>query len=184
MAKTKESIVSLADEFIRMRGFNAFSYADISKPLGIKNAAIHYHFPTKSDLAEAVAYSHIQNLEQFIEKVSDRDELTQIKFFLNYYSSIQLSGKVCVVGAFATDWNSMEDTVQMKVKEFADLLLNWLTETLTRGRDKNLLTFNAPAKTEALRIITNMLAATQLARITGGDDFKAVKDSIIEELQN
>ena len=184
MGNTKESIVHLADEFIRMRGFNAFSYADISKPLGIKNAAIHYHFPSKADLAEAVAESHIQSLEQFIEKVSDRDELTQIRFFLNYYSSIQLSGKVCVVGAFATDWNSMEESVQAKVREFADTLLAWLTKTLTNGKEKNLLTFSPPAKTVALRIITNMLAATQLARITSGDDFKAVKDSIIKELQN
>ncbi|MEL7005841.1 MAG: helix-turn-helix domain-containing protein, partial [Bacteroidota bacterium] len=32
------------------RGYNAFSFSDISKPLGIKNAAIHYYYPTKEKL--------------------------------------------------------------------------------------------------------------------------------------
>ncbi|MBB4046226.1 AcrR family transcriptional regulator [Bacteroides reticulotermitis] len=39
----------MADELIKTIGYNAFSYADISKQLNIKNAAIHYYFPTKSD---------------------------------------------------------------------------------------------------------------------------------------
>ena len=182
MPSTKDKIVQLADEHIRKNGYNAFSYADIAKTLKIKNAAVHYHFPAKTDLAEAVIHWHIENFENFKERLQEKDELLQVKTFLNFYNSIQLSGKICAVGAFATDWNSMPASAQELVRKFSELIINWLTEVLEAGKEKNLLTFEAPARTEALKIITNMFAATQLARITNSDDFAEIKNAVIEEL--
>ncbi len=51
---TKVEILDLAENLLRDRGFNAFSYANISSVLKIKNAAIHYYFPGKADLGVAV----------------------------------------------------------------------------------------------------------------------------------
>ena len=50
MNDTRSEIIRLGSELIRSIGYNSFSYADISKALNIKNAAIHYYFPSKSDL--------------------------------------------------------------------------------------------------------------------------------------
>ena len=182
MASTKDSIVLLGDELIRKKGYNAFSYADISKQLQVKNAAIHYHYPSKSDLAEAVVDWHTDSFNRFTEKASTRNEADQIKMFLNFYASIQLSGKLCVIGSFATDWNSMEDAIQTKVTDFTKNVLNWITNTLDAGKQKNLLTFSTPANIEALKILTNMCAGTQLARITGSNDFNKIKNSILEQI--
>ena len=182
MASTKETIVLLGDELIRKKGYNAFSYADISKPLKVKNAAIHYHFPTKPDLAEAVVDFHTDSFNRFTEKASTKNEADQIKMFLNFYASIQLSGKLCVIGSFASDWNSMEEEVQNKVTEFTNNVLSWITETLREGKEKNLLSFEAPANIEAMKILTNMCAGTQLARITGSNDFTEIKNSILAQI--
>lgn len=182
MSSTKEAIIQLGDEFIRKKGYNAFSYSDIAKALNVKNAAIHYHFPTKTDLASGVVKWHTESFDRFVKKCSDKNEFVQIKMFLNYYTSIQLSGKVCLIGAFATDWNSMESYIQEEVKEFTEGVIIWITETLNNGKEKNLLTFSGSPKTEAIKILTNMFAGTQLARITGNEDFSGLKNSIIEHI--
>ncbi|MEQ9309415.1 MAG: TetR/AcrR family transcriptional regulator [Balneolaceae bacterium] len=182
MASTKETIVLLGDELIRKYGYNAFSYSDISKQLNVKNAAIHYHYPTKPELAAAVVDWHTDSFKRFTEKASTKNEADQIKMFLNFYASIQLSGKLCVIGSFATDWNSMDDSVQQKVTRFTENVLSWITTTLNSGKQKNLLTFSAPAKIEALKILTNMCAGTQLARVTGSNDFTDIKNSILEQI--
>lgn len=182
MASTKETIVLLGDELIRKKGYNAFSYADISKQLNVKNAAIHYHYPTKPDLAEAVVDFHTDSFNRFTEKASSKNEADQIKMFLNFYASIQLSGKLCVIGSFASDWNSMEEEVQGKVTEFTNNVLGWITQTLDKGKEKNLLSFSSPANIEAMKILTNMCAGTQLARITGSNDFTEIKNSILKEI--
>ena len=51
MNDTRSEIIRMADELIKTIGYNAFSYADISKQLNIKNAAIHKYIPAKSVLS-------------------------------------------------------------------------------------------------------------------------------------
>ncbi len=184
MRSTKETIVQLGDELIRSNGYNAFSYADISKQLNVKNAAVHYHFPSKSDLAEAVVEWHEDSFQRFTEKAAPRSASDQIKMFLNFYASIQVSGKLCVIGTFATDWNSMDERIQQRVTNFTNGVLEWITNTLDTGKEEGSLSFSAPANIEALKILTNMCAGTQLARVTGSNDFTAIKNSILKEIIN
>jgi len=51
---TAKQILDVAQEMVQTRGYNAFSYADISAQVGIRKASIHYHFPNKSDLGKEV----------------------------------------------------------------------------------------------------------------------------------
>lgn len=50
----KNEILDCAQTLIQKRGYNGFSYADISSTVGIRKASIHHHFSTKVDLAVAV----------------------------------------------------------------------------------------------------------------------------------
>ena len=182
MSSTKAHIVQLADDMIRSRGYNAFSYSDISKPLGIKNAAIHYHFPTKADLALAVVDYHLESIERFKQRAEGKSPLQRIKLFLNFYSSIQMSGKICLVGAFSTDWNSLSEEVHDAMNTFKASLVEWLSKSLSEGKANGELTFKNTAETEALSILSTILAAAQLSRIGGSDEFQKIKDSILNRI--
>ena len=54
ISSTRDQIIDKAFQLMLQRGLNGFSYRDISGPLGVKNAAIHYHFPNKMDLIKAL----------------------------------------------------------------------------------------------------------------------------------
>jgi TetR/AcrR family transcriptional repressor of nem operon len=58
---TKEEIIRIGKELIKLYGYNAFSYADISKQLNMKNAAVHYHFRGKEDLLAGILENYIQD---------------------------------------------------------------------------------------------------------------------------
>ena len=51
---TANLILDVAEQLVQVRGFNAFSYADVAGELELTNAALHYHFPSKSELGEAL----------------------------------------------------------------------------------------------------------------------------------
>lgn len=55
----REALLEHAQTLIMTRGYNGFSYRDLSELVGVKTSSIHYYFPAKEDLAlEAVnAYS-------------------------------------------------------------------------------------------------------------------------------
>ena len=52
MKDTAQQILDVAQDLVRCRGYSAFSYADISKQVGIRKASIHYHFSSKEELGK------------------------------------------------------------------------------------------------------------------------------------
>ena len=73
---TRDTIIQVADHLIRYKGFNAFSFKDISIAIGIKTASIHYHFPTKTDLGIATIKRHIERLEALKAELENKSPLT------------------------------------------------------------------------------------------------------------
>ena len=53
-ADTASRILDVAERLVQTRGFNGFSYADIAAELKISKPSLHYHFPSKAALGEAL----------------------------------------------------------------------------------------------------------------------------------
>jgi hypothetical protein len=53
-AATTTRILDVAERLVQTRGHNGFSYADVASELGITRAALHYHYPGKAELGEAL----------------------------------------------------------------------------------------------------------------------------------
>lgn len=180
---TREFIIDTADQFIRSNGFNAFSFKDISNKIGIKTASIHYHFPTKSDLGVATIKEHIERFEQLKAELANKSPLLKLKGFLSIYSQIKSENKVCLVGSLATDLNTVDDKIKSELKTFTEIVLLWVTEILTEGKNQSVFEFQNTSRTKALMIITNILAIVQLSRLTNDEDFEIVKEAIINDLR-
>lgn len=179
---TKEQIIQLADNLIREKGYNAFSFYDIAKSVGIKTASIHYHFPTKSDLGIAVIEQHIYGLNHIIEKYKEKSPTEKLEKFFSIYSYIKKENKVCLIGALATDLNTLDQKVQEKLRTFSDCLLEWVSNFLEEGREGNVFHFTSLSRAKAMMIVGNMLASVQLSRLTNDQDFETIKDTIRQEL--
>lgn len=70
---TKERILDIAENLIMSRGYNGFSYKNISLELNVKNAAIHYHFPAKKDLGLAVIRRAQSRFKKWDVMLSNQD---------------------------------------------------------------------------------------------------------------
>ncbi len=176
---TRERIIRLTDTLVREQGYNAFSFYDISRRLNIKNASIHYHFPTKTDLAMALVEMHSRRLQDLQQSVADKDPYTKLNAFMSIYDRIHTEGTVCLVGSLGTDLKTVEPQVARELKVFAGKVLSWVTDILEEGRNQMAFAFAEPSRTRALMVITNMLAAVQLSRLTGSDDFSLIRDSVV-----
>ena len=179
---TKTEIIRIGDHLIREKGYNAFSFADISKQLNIKNASVHYHFPTKTALGLAIIQEHHNRLEELKTKTRSKSPVEKLNAFLNVYAVTKSENKICIVGSLATDFLTVEPEIQHELKRLADNILKWIIEILKEGKSKKVFRFNIAERTKALMIITNMLAAVQLTRLTNKQDFKEIKEAIINDL--
>lgn len=66
---SEKRILDAACALIESRGYNGFSFKDVSRQVGIQPASIHYHFPAKADLGLAVVSQNRRLLGAFMARI-------------------------------------------------------------------------------------------------------------------
>jgi len=185
MSITREKIIELGENLIRSKGYNAFSYQDISSELGIKNAAVHYYFPSKENLGTSIVRTNIQRFEEMIENMHSRgfDEIQQLETFIKIYIKSQREQKLCIVGSLGPDFNTLSNTTREELTRITEMIITWLTETIESGKTKGLFRFKQDPRSKAIIIFGSLVASLQISRILEKVDYKAISQSIIEDLK-
>ena len=166
---TAERILDTAERLVQVRGFNAFSYADISKALGIQKASLHHHFATKADLGLALVARYRQDflgaLGQ-IEADSD-DALVRLERYAELYGSVLRKKRMCMCGMLAADVATLPKGMRESVAEFFAENEQWLTGVLETGQSKGQLQLDATAGSLAAFFVSSLEGAMLVARGSG-----------------
>ncbi|MEB3357369.1 MAG: TetR/AcrR family transcriptional regulator [Synechococcales bacterium] len=127
--------MDVAQEMVRSRGYSAFSYADISKQVGIRKASIHYHFPSKDDLARELVKRYRQGMARQCDLISQSgaSPKEQLRQFADLYRQGLEAGQICLCAMLAADLAVLPETVQAEVRLFFQQTEAWLAELLKRG---------------------------------------------------
>ncbi|MCC8145183.1 MAG: TetR/AcrR family transcriptional regulator [Bacteroidales bacterium] len=179
MKDTRSEIISIANEMVRSVGYNAFSYADISGKLNIKNAAIHYYFPTKGDLGVEIIKV---NLTAFNEKVNSWRNLsirTQLKRYITMHDSFVKNHWICIVGSLSSSYDTLPEKMQEELQKLVNTIINWLTELLSKGKESGELIFNDTPRARAYVIHSSMLSALLMNKVLRNDVYKSVQTSLL-----
>ncbi len=182
MSVTRENILELGENLIRSKGYNAFSYLDISSELGIKNAAIHYYFPSKENLGTSIVRTNIQRFEEMVQNMHSRgfDEIRQLQTFIKIYIKSHREKKLCIVGSLGPDYNTLNESTRTELKKMTEMILDWLTGILKTGREKGIFAFAGDPKYRAVVLFSSLMASLQLTRILENLDYKYVYQIVLE----
>jgi TetR/AcrR family transcriptional regulator, transcriptional repressor for nem operon len=171
--------MDLAETFIQEKGFNGFSYAHIAKVLDVKNAAIHYHFPSKEELVSAVIQRYRDRFQLWVNnaRIKDLSPQEKLDWFFSIYTNTRAdNGKVCLAGSLETEFTSLPAALREQTEVLARELLTWLQSTLQEGRDEGVFHFGGDPASKAALILSSLQGGLQMARVLGTDKFHAVVD--------
>ena len=174
---SKRTILNLAESLLQDKGFNGFSYAHLATELGVKNAAIHYHFPTKEALSIAVIQRYRERFKLWVNnaRIKDLAHAQKLDWFFGIYSDMRADeGKVCLVGSMEAEFNSIPAGLQAEVQALHKELLKWLEATLSEGREAGAFRFNGAPADKAALILSSLQGALQMARALGTKKFRDV----------
>lgn len=179
---TLDQILDTAQLLVQDLGFNAFSYADISKEIGIRKASIHYHFPNKADLGEALVARYRNNFTAALTQIDaqTQNDLEKLRKFTTLYKAgPEQDFRLCLCVMYSTDYITLPEKVQAQLTRFFSANLAWLEQVLNEGLKAGTLTFKGTAKTQAHKFLAALQGAQLLAR-----SFKDIEkfDEIAEEL--
>lgn len=185
LTDTRDQIMDKAAELLMQRGFNGFSYRDISTHLGVKNAAIHYHFPSKSDLAMALINEYQQTLRnQTSAFMAYGGKATpQLEGLFMFSESQFCMGRcICPFGALSVDYDDLPKEVKDATERFMDDSVRWLTRVLEVGREQGEFSFDGKPVDQAVMILATLQGARQMARIHGKETLNQVFNLVRRQL--
>ena len=178
---SKRTILNLAESMLQDKGFNGFSYAHIASELGVKNAAIHYHFPTKEDLSIAVVRRYRERFKLWINnsRVKNLPSEGKLDWFFSIYTEMRADkGKVCLVGSMEAEFNSIPEGLQGEIQSLHKEMLTWLQTTLSEGREAGVFAFKGEPADKAALIMSTLQGGLQMARALGTKKFRDVIEQI------
>jgi TetR/AcrR family transcriptional repressor of nem operon len=131
---TKERIMSVARLMVQAHGYNALSFREIGKDVGVSSASIHHHFPTKGDLGAALAQRYTDDGSVALEKLlatSKDAHKCMIGYTGIFRAALLNDNRMCLVGLMSAEYDDLPVEVRAELDRFTNVNVKWLTEVLS-----------------------------------------------------
>jgi TetR/AcrR family transcriptional repressor of nem operon len=166
---TAERILDIAERLVQTRGFTNFSYADVAAELGITKASLHYHFPGKAELGQALIARYGERFGQALSEI-DRtvpDARAKLEAYAGLYAEVLRGNRMCMCGVLAGEYETLPDPMRAAVIRFFDDNQVWLVHVLNEGLRDGTLAFSGSKDDVAQTILVTLEGAMLVARPYG-----------------
>ena len=168
-AGTTGRILDVAEGLLQVRGYNGFSYRDVASELGITRAALHYHFPGKAELGQALIERYASRFAAALEHLDATapDAAAKLRGYVALYTDVLSAGRMCLCGMLAAEHRTLPDPLQQAVGEFFSFNTSWLRKVLEEGcADGSLRCPGTPEDTASM-VLGALEGAMLITRLDG-----------------
>lgn len=130
----REAILDAAKEAAQIHGYGGINFRSIGEVVGIKNASIYYHFPSKAELGAAVARRYWEDAAAALEAIRAANPDPQRcleRYPTIFRNSLEDGNRLCLSSFMAAEYQDLPEEVRVEVLAFADVNVAWLTGVLT-----------------------------------------------------
>lgn len=134
---TVDKIIGSALVMVQQRGFSGFSFRDIATEIGIKTASIHYHFPTKPDLARAILNEVRTGFQLELNRIDREfnDSQEKLKAFIRIFDATFGDGdRLCPFCMVACAQDGVPNYVTQEVRAFWSTGEQWVAAQISAGQ--------------------------------------------------
>ena len=175
-ANAREDILAAAKLVAQAHGYAGLNFRDLAEQVGIKAASVYYHFPSKADLAAAVAKRYWEDSAAYLESLlknspGPREALRRYPETFRW--ALENDNRICLCSFMSAQFDDLPDSVKTEVQAFADVNIAWLKKTLVAAK----VVSPREAERRARAIFSGIIGAQLMARSRADI---ALYDSLIE----
>jgi TetR/AcrR family transcriptional repressor of nem operon len=133
----KEDILAAAKRAAQAHGYAGLNFRDLAEQVGIKAASIYYHFPSKADLATAVAKRYWEDAEAFLDtllKESGSPAAALRRYPETFRWALENDNRMCLCSFMGAEFDDLPEVVRKEVQIFADVNIAWLSKVLSGSK--------------------------------------------------
>lgn len=185
MSARREEITRLATQATQRDGLRSVSFRHLADEIGIKSSSVHYHFPTKTHLAEALVTEYTEHFAERLQVIehSETSLLNQLDALVDVFDSVIKEQNLCLCGMMAAELTALDEGTQQKLRKFFALIEDWVVRAFERYPHQ--LRLNLPHKQLAQVFVSGLEGAMLLDRVETDsqrlDAFRALSRALIEQ---
>lgn len=181
MTDTRTSLLDLAENNIRQRGYHAVSFRELADELGIKSASVHYHFRQKEDLGLALVERYSKHFFEILENesVGSTGSYEKVEAFCQTYkNALNASDKVCLCGILGAETTGLPPVLNTQVSTFFQANIDWVESALPAQMSKK------DRASKSQQIVATLQGAMMLSVSLGSSKvLDRSIDSILQDLK-
>jgi TetR/AcrR family transcriptional repressor of nem operon len=178
-------VLEIGERLVQTRGYNGFSYADIATELGVTRASLHYHFPSKGDLGEALIARYAERFASALAAI-ERGGLpacAELDAYIALYRSVLQNDRMCLCGILAGEHQTLPQPMRDALIRFFNTNETWLVALLDRGRLDGSIAVQGPSVDTARLVLSSLEGAMLVARANGDvSRFDSTARSLVSSL--
>lgn len=131
---SSDKILAAATKIAQAHGYGGLNIRNLAADVGIKAASIYHHFPSKADLAAAVAKRYWEDSAAVLEGLwtQSSDPLHCLRQYPNTFrKSLESDNRMCLCSFMAAEFDDLPEAVKKEVQTFADVNVAWLSRVLS-----------------------------------------------------
>jgi len=136
-ANAREDILAAAKLAAQAHGYAGLNFRDLAQQVGIKAASIYYYFPSKTELAAAVAKRYWEDSSTYLESLlknspGPREALRRYPETFRW--ALANDNRICLCSFMSAQFDDLPDPVKKEIQAFADVNIAWLKKTLIAAK--------------------------------------------------
>jgi len=158
-----DRILTAATRIAQAHGYGGLNLRALADQVGIKAGSLYHHFPSKADLAAAVARRYAEDsavVLAALEADTGRPELALRRYPETFRRSLENDNRMCLCSFMAAEYDDLPAAVQHAIQAFADINVAWLARMLQAAG----LAGAKPAHLRASAIFAAVSGAQLMAR--------------------
>lgn len=174
-----DKILTAATRIAQAHGYRGLNVRALADEVGIKAASLYHHYPSKADLAAAVAKRYWEDSTATLDAL-EAAHPSPIACLRNYpqtfRQSLERDNRICLSSFMAAEFDDLPENVQREILAFADINIAWLARMLVAAG----ITAPPEAEARACAIYAAVAGAQLMAR---GRADTALFDTLIATYQ-
>lgn len=128
MTDNRTRLVDAAQNAVQRSGLKGLSFRTLADEIGIKSSSVHYYFPEKADLAQALIERYTVSLLDTLSEISTRKTNLRgkVEAFIAIFEEVGLQNKVCLCVMMAAELESLSDKNKLALRSFFHNMELWL----------------------------------------------------------
>lgn len=165
----REQILDHAITLMMLRGYNGFSYRDLSELVGVKTSSIHYYYPSKDDLVLEAVNEYSAEVLAAVHAIDAKLPATaKLSRYTKLFGKTLGDGdRICLCGMLASDIQTLPDEVRSAVQAFFKANESWLAKVLAQGVQEQTLNVNGKPESAARALYAAYQGSVLASRLFG-----------------